>query len=263
MITTFNLFTVISWIVTGVISAILSSLFLLKNPGKRLNQLFAVGFLLWSFSMIFNGTIFSIAYHSLAIANALRDIAVVCGIFSGFSLFVAAIGIYFGPESLNWKIYLPTISISTILSVFGALNDWVTTDGLGGYKTTDNLAGKVCVQIISLLFVLVANVLLLLTYRASENSNAKRRIGFFVIGYSTVLMGVFLFILDGIFDLFLEISPFFFPSLALITWVTGPILMLIGFHSKSSQENKSFISKQLESKEQFKHFEVGSTVIEK
>jgi len=222
---------------------------LLKNPKKRLNQLFALGFILWSLSMIFNGIVFAVAYRSLAKANILRDFTVICGIFSAFILFTAAIGIYFGAESLNWKIYLPIVIISTILSVFGALNDWVTIDGLGGFKTTDNLTGKICVQVISMLFVLIANIFLFLTYKSSENRQAKKRISYFVVGYATILIGVLLFILDGIFDSFFEISQFLFPTLALITWVMGPILMLIGFYAKVAPEPTSYFAKQLEKEE--------------
>ncbi|MHA1245205.1 MAG: hypothetical protein ACTSP7_11620 [Candidatus Heimdallarchaeota archaeon] len=235
MATTFNLFTSISWIITGVVSAVLSSLFLRKNPRKRLNQLFSAGFISWSISMLFNGVNFAVVYRSLTIANIFRDLSVVFGIFSAFALIAAAIGIYFGAESVNWIVILVLVAIAGTLSGLGAANDWVTVDGLGGFKTTDNLIGKICIQIIATVFVIAANVLLILTYRSSENPQAKRRIGFFIIGYSTILFGQLMFLIDN----FVNISPYVFPVLALITWVTGPILMLVGFYVKADSHTPS------------------------
>ena len=148
MITAFNLFTSISWILAGVISAIISALFYMKNPKKRLNQLFSSGFMFWSLSLIFNGLSFSIAYSSLLAANISRDFCVITGILSAITLFVAAIGIYFGVESLHWFLYLFSLIIAIVLMGIGTVNDWIIVDDLGGYKTTDNLIGKMCIQIL-------------------------------------------------------------------------------------------------------------------
>ncbi len=233
MVTTFNLFTSVSWIITGLISAVLSTLFLGKNPKKRLNQLFSAGFIAWSLSMVFNGIVFAVAYRSLTAANVFRDLTVVFGVLSAFILFAAAYGIYFGAESLNWILYVSLIIIAGVLSGFGAVNDWVTLDGLGGFKTTDNLVGKICTQIITAVFVVAANILLILTYRSSKNPQAKKRVGYFVIGYSTIIIGLLMFVIDS----FIQISPYVFPSFALIAWVMGPILMLIGFYVKAESDS--------------------------
>ena len=233
MVTTYNLFTSVSWIITGLISAVLSTLFLGKNPKKRLNQLFCAGFIAWSLSMIFNGIVFAVAYRSLTAANVFRDLTVVFGVLSAFILFAAAYGIYFGAESLNWLLYISLIVIAGVLSGFGAVNDWVTLDGLGGFKTTDNLVGKICTQIITAVFVIAANILLLLTYRSSKNPQAKKRVGYFVIGYSTIIVGLLMFVIDS----FIQISPYVFPTFALIAWVMGPILMLIGFYVKAQSDS--------------------------
>ena len=245
MVTAFNLFTSISWIITGFTSAILSTLFLTKNPKRRLNQLFSAGFILWSFSMLFNGIVFAVAYRSLTIANIFRDLSVVCGVISGFVLFAAAYGIYFGADSLNWIVYLVLFVIASVISGFGVANDWVTSDGFGGFKTTDNLTGKICIQIISSIFMVVANILLILTYRSSRNPKAKRRVGFFVIGYSTILIGMLMLIIDGILDMLINFTPYLFPTLASITWVMGPVLMLIGFYVKSESNSSAFNSKTI------------------
>ncbi|MBN1331226.1 MAG: hypothetical protein JXA54_17285 [Candidatus Heimdallarchaeota archaeon] len=249
MVTTFNLFTSISWIITGFISATLSVLFLSKNPKRRLNQLFAAGFIAWSLSMLFNGINFAIAYRSLFAANIFRDLSVICGVTSGFILFAAAFGIYFGAESLNWILYVSLIVIAGVLSGFGAANDWVTTDGLGGYKTTDNLIGKICIQIISSMFVIVADVFLILTYRSSKNPQAKKRVGFFIIGYSTILIGMLMFIIDSLIDMFVSITPYLFPTFALIAWVMGPVLMLIGFYVKTEHDSSTQLTPTLIQKE--------------
>lgn len=233
MVTTFNLFTSVSWIITGLISAVLSTLFLGKNPKKRLNQLFSAGFIAWSLSMVFNGIVFAIAYRSLTAANVFRDLTVIFGVLSAFILFAAAYGIYFGAESLNWILYISLFVIAGVLSGFGAVNDWVTLDGLGGFKTTDNLVGKICTQIITAVFVVAANILLILTYRSSKNPQAKKRVGYFVIGYSTIIIGLLMFVIDS----FIQISPYVFPTFALIAWVMGPILMLIGFYVKAESDS--------------------------
>lgn len=226
MITTFNLFNAIAWIVAGVISAIVSLLFLIKNPKKRLNQLFSAGFLFWSFSLLFNGINFTVAYTSLLVANIFRDLCVVTGILCGLTLFLASLGIYFGAEKVNWISTVILTCLAIVLSIFGTLNDWVTEDGLGGYKTTDNWFGKTCVQIIPALFVIAGLVMLILTYVTLENQSAKKRIGYFTLGFSTIVLGLLMFVFDAI----VTVSPYIFLTLAILSWVAGPILMLIGFY---------------------------------
>ncbi len=226
MITTFNLFNAIAWIVAGVISAVISIIFLSKNPKKKLNQLFSAGFLFWSFSLLFNGINFLVAYRSLFVANIFRDFCILTGILCAITLFIASLGIYYGVEKVNWILMAILTILGIVLSVFGALNDWVTEDGLGGYKTTDNWFGKTCVQIIPALFVIAGLVLLILTYATLENKAAKKRIGFFTLGFSTIVLGLLMFVFDAIVD----VSPYIFLTLAIISWVAGPVLMLIGFY---------------------------------
>ncbi|MHA1155647.1 MAG: hypothetical protein ACTSQK_06020 [Candidatus Heimdallarchaeota archaeon] len=228
MITTFNLFNAIAWIVAGFISAIISILFLTKNPKKKLNQLFSAGFLFWSFSLIFNGINFTVAYSSVFIANIFRDLCVVTGILCALTLFIASVGIYFGAEKVNWILMVILTILGIVLSVFGTINDWVTEDGFGGYKTTDNWFGKTCVQIIPAIFVIVGLVLLILTYFTLENKAAKKRIGYFTLGFTTIVLGLLMFVFDAI----VEVSPYIFLTLAISSWVAGPILMLIGFYVK-------------------------------
>ncbi|MFW9922136.1 MAG: hypothetical protein ACFFDW_02480 [Candidatus Thorarchaeota archaeon] len=232
MITTFNLFNSVAWIVSGIISAILSLLFLSKNPKKRLNQFFSIGFILWSFSLLFNGINFTIAYQSLLAANIFRDLCVVTGIISALTLFLATLGIYFGAEKINWISTTILTILSIVLSIIGILNDWVTEDGLGGYKTTDNWLGKTCVQIIPALFVIAGLILLTITYFTLEKSSAKKRIGFFTIGFSTIILGLLMFVFDAIVD----VSPYIFLTLAISSWVAGPFLMLIGFYVKETAQ---------------------------
>lgn len=226
MITTFNLFNAIAWIVAGFISAVISILFLIKNPKKKLNQLFSAGFLFWSFSLLFNGINFLVAYRSLFVANIFRDLCIVTGILCALTLFIASLGIYYGAEKVNWILTTILTILGIVLSVFGALNDWVTEDGFGGYKTTDNWFGKTCVQIIPAIFVIAGLVLLVLTYFTLQNKAAKKRIGFFTLGFSTIVLGLLMFVFDAIVD----VSPYIFLTLAIASWVAGPILILIGFY---------------------------------
>lgn len=228
LVTTFNLFTSIAWIVAGIISAIISVLFLIKNPKKRLNQLFSSGFISWSLSLLFNGINFTLAYRSLAAANIFRDLGVATGVLSAALLLLSAIGIYFGAESLHWILYVVLGLISVTSITIGVLNDWVVIDGLGGFKTTDNLLGKSFVQIIPAVFVISGAILLTITYFTLKNRAAKKRIGYFTIGFSTIILGLFMFLVDS----FVNISSYLFPSLAIITWLAGPVLMLAGFYVK-------------------------------
>ncbi|MHA1434573.1 MAG: hypothetical protein ACTSO7_12100 [Candidatus Heimdallarchaeota archaeon] len=234
LVTTFNLFTSISWILAGIVSAIISTLFLKKNPKKRLNQLFSIGFVCWSLSLFFNGLNFAVAYGSLTAANIFRDLCVVTGVFSSLLLFIAAIGIYFGAERLNWIVYLVFGVFATAVSIVGLLNDWVTTDGFGGFKTTDNILGKTFTQIIPAVFVIAGAVFLILTYFTLENKLAKKRIGYFVIGFSTIILGLLMFLVDSL----VNTSPYIFPSFAIVTWVAGPFLMLVGFYVKIDVSNE-------------------------
>jgi len=228
LITTFNLFTSIAWVSAGIISIALSLSFLLKNPRKRLNQLFSLGFICWSLSLFFNGLNFAVAYRSLLAANVLRDICVATGIFSAFFLFIATVGIYFGAEAIHWSLYVISCLLAIGMITLGVLNDWVIEDELGGYKTTDNLLGKSFVQLIPAAFVIFGAILLVITYFKLENQQAKKRIGYFIIGFSTIILGLLLFLIDS----FISFSPYLFPSLAIVTWVSGPLLMLVGFYVK-------------------------------
>ena len=235
MITAFNLYNSIAWIAGGLISAVISTLFLMKNPKKRLNQLFSAGFIFWSLSLIFNGINFAVAYKSLLAANIVRDICIIAGVIGAMTLFLATIGIYFGAEKVNWFSIAIITVIAITLAILGILNDWVTEDVIGGYKTTDNWLGKICSQIIPSLFIVVGIIFLLLTYKNSDNKAAKRRIGFFSIGFSTIILGMLMFLIDSL----ITVNPYIFLTIAIATWAIGPVLMLIGFYVKtdtSSQE---------------------------
>ena len=76
------------------------------------------------------------------------------------------------------------------------------------------------------LFVLAGLVMLILTYVTLENQSAKKRIGFFTLGFSTIVLGLLMFVFDAI----VTVSPYIFLTLAILSWVAGPILMLIGFY---------------------------------
>ena len=233
MITTFNLFTTISWVITGLLSSVLSIMFLEKNPKRRLNQLFFAGLINWSLSIILNGVCFAVAYKSLVAANIIRDISLVLFVLGVFILFIAAYGIYFGVESLSWVLFVISFVVAGLIIGFGIANDWVTTDGLGGFKTTDNIIGKICIQILSVLVIVISDIIIYLTYRSSKNPQAKKRVGYFVIGYTTIIFGFVIFLIDGIIDSFISFPPYIFPPLALVTWVIAPILMLIGFNVRT------------------------------
>ncbi len=129
-------------------------------------------------------------------------------------------------EKINWILTAILTILGIVLSVFGTLNDWVTEDGLGGYKTTDNWFGKTCVQIIPAIFVITGLVLLILTYFSLTKKAAKKCIGFFTLGFSIIVLGLLMFVFDALVD----VSPYIFLTLAIISWVAGPILMLIGFY---------------------------------
>ena len=247
MMTSFNLFTSASWITTGVVSAILSVVFLLKNPKKRLNQLFSAGFLLWSLSMLSNGIVFAVAYESLTVANIFRDFCVVLAAFAGVVIFIAAYGVYFGASSVNWIVLLIFIVIAAVQAGLGVPNDWVAVDGLGGFKTTDNLLGKISIQIISAIFIVIADIFLILTYRSTKIPQAKKRVGYFLMGITTLILGLLVMVIDT----YVNISPYFFPSITQLFWIAGPILILVGFYVKADSETPSLpkdgLTKQNES----------------
>ncbi len=245
MITAFNLFTSLAWIIAGIISAVISILFLMKNPKKRLNQLFSAGFTFWSLSLLFNGINFAVAYSSLLVANIFRDLCIITGILSTLLLFLSAIGIYFGAETLHWIFYVLAGVVLVVSSIFGVMNDWVVEDGLGGFKTTDNLLGKSFVQIVPAFFVIVGAIFMILTYFSLENKTAKKRIGYFIIGFSTIIIGLFMFLIDSL----VEISPYLFPTLAIVTWVTGPVLMLAGFYVKVDAKQNTVTTYEVGSQE--------------
>ena len=237
IITSFNLFNALSWATTGVISAGISIAIFTKNPKKRLNQLFALGFFLWSLSMLFNGLVFVIAYHSITAANVLRSFCTVCAGFSAVILFLTAYGLYFGPGSLN-KIALTIFGVLTLaFSLVGAFNDWVAEDGLGGYKTTDNALGKVCVQVIPLLFTVASIVLLVLTLRTLESGLARKRIGLYILGYLMSIIGVLVFVVDS----FIDINQMILPAISQAIWVAGPVIMLISFYLKTDVEQQELL----------------------
>jgi hypothetical protein len=91
--------------------------------------------------------------------------------------------------------------------------------------------------------ILISDVIIFLTYRSSKNPRAKKRVGFFVIGYTTIIFGYALFLIDGILDSFITLTPYLFPSLVLVVWLAAPILMLVGFNVKTETESTSFANK--------------------
>lgn len=240
MITAFNLFNALTYIITGVVEAGISVVVFTKNTNKRLNQLFSGGFLLWSIAMVFNGSAFAVAHRSLFAANLLRDFSTGLGIIGMTMLFLAAYGIYFGAASLNTAAILIFGVIAVLLAVVTGFNDWVTEDELGGYKTTDNPMGKVCGQIIPLLFIIVGMILMYLTKRKLESPLARKRISAYVWGYSTFIIGALIFILDT----YIPINPMILPMIAQVTWVAGPAIMLASFYLKVEEQPTSPVKEE-------------------
>ncbi|MBD3189916.1 MAG: hypothetical protein GF308_04705 [Candidatus Heimdallarchaeota archaeon] len=228
MITAFNLFNALSYIISGVVEASISVVVFTKNSNKRLNQLFSGGFFLFAIGLIFNGLTFAVAHRSLFAANILRDVSTSLGIIGMVLFFLAAYGIYFGAASLNFPALLIFGLIAVSLAVVNGFNDWVQEDGAGGYMTTDSTLGKVFGQVVPLLFVVAAVVLLFLTRRKLESPLARKRISAYALGSSTMLIGSMIFVLDK----YIPMNPIILPIIAQFTWVAGPAIMLASFYLK-------------------------------
>jgi hypothetical protein len=236
MVTEFNIYNSVAYLLTGIVSALISVLSLLKNPNKRLNQLFSTGYLCWSTSMISNGLVFLLAYPSLVVANVFRDFCVILGILGVMILFLATYGLYFGETSLNWIAIGIFSTIGLSLSLVGVFNDSVIPDDeLGGYKTYDNIVGKVTIQIAPALFIIAAIILLFLTSRALTDTLTSKRVRWYAFGFLSIILGHLLFLVDA----FISISPYILPSIAHICWILGPALMLLSFYIKPEVNSSS------------------------
>jgi len=79
------------------------------------------------------------------------------------------------------------------------------------------------------------------TRKEVEDPIVKKRILFFILGFTFMVLGVLVFLLNGIVDEIRPDSPWeiMFWILATAFWIVGPILQLIGFNlGKISPDNK-------------------------
>jgi hypothetical protein len=140
----------------------------------------------------------------------------------------------------KWYVNLPIIISSIINTLLGAVfdrvvfdsDDGITNEGLGVKTTQDNLWVLIFLYLIPLIMIILANIYFIRTRREVKDPIIKKRILFFILGFSFIVLGVVIFALNGIVDEFWTIGSWeiIFWVFGSLLWVIGPILQLIGFN---------------------------------
>jgi len=140
----------------------------------------------------------------------------------------------------KWYVNLPVIIAMISNTLIGAVFDKVVYDSddgitdLGtGIKTTqDYLWVLIFLYLIPLLMILLANFYFMRTRREVEDPLIKKRILFFILGFTFIIFGVLVFVLNSIVDEFWLIGSWeiVFWIFGTLFWVIGPILQIIGFN---------------------------------
>jgi len=228
-------------LIAGSISCLVAFIILFKDLRSSVNVLFSISLLSWGLSLIFNALTF-LFRHPTAGAQALRDMVTICSSIASFMLFLSAYVIYRGVFYLKkWYVIVPFVVglfINTFLCTYfdGVVYDspdGVTDLGIG-IKTTQDAWVMIFLYFIPLLLIMIAVFYLVLTKRETEDAIIRSRINYFIIGFSTIVLGAIVFSSSGIIEqlykplsMETELSIFFAAE---VFWILGPIMMLVGIN---------------------------------
>lgn len=226
-------------VVAGFVALIVGVLILRKDARSTLNLLFFYSLSAWGISLILNGLNF-LYKHPTTGANVIRDFVSGAGSIASFFIFATAFSMYKGEHYLKkWYVNFPLIILMVVNTTIGAIYDKVVYDSddgvtdLGlGVKTTQELWVMIFLYLIPTILIVLAIIYFAKTRKEVEDPLIKKRILFFILGFTFIIFGVLIFAISGVIEQLIFGTPweFIFWIFAELCWITGPILMLIGFN---------------------------------
>ena len=228
-------------IIAGLIAIVVGTLIVFKNKKEILNQYFFISLFAWGISFIFNALTFVYTDPETIGVQILRDFATGAGSVAAFFLFITALILLKGPHFLS-KLYilLPIYFVMVVNTAVGCIFDHVVFDDeLGiGVKTTQEPWVKIFIYIIPVLMISIAIGIFIKIRAESTDAVVRRRISFFILGFAFIVIGTFVFATSGIIEQLIgtlnTTIEYLIWVLAEIFWASSPILLLIGFHVKTT-----------------------------
>jgi len=210
-------------VISGAVALTVSILILIKDVRATLNLLFFYSLAAWGLSLMFNGLNF-LYKHPVYGADIIRDFVSGGGSIGAFLIFATAFSMYKGEHYLKkWYVNLPLIIAMLANTLIGAVFDRVVYDsddgltdlGIGIKTTQDYTWVLIFLYLIPVIMIIFAIIYFARTRKEVEDPIVKKRILFFILGFTFMVLGVLVFLLNG---------------LATIFWIVGPILQLVGFN---------------------------------
>jgi len=228
-------------LISGFIALVVSFFILAKDIRSTLNLLFFISLLFWSLMLLFNAFTF-IFKHPTVGANISRDCVTSFGSLSAFLIFITAFGMYKGEHYLKkWYFIFPT-SIAMFINTFiSSYFDCVVydspdgvTDNLIGIKTTQAAWVKIFLYGVTIIMIILAIIYFTLTRRDVSELIIKKRIIYFIIGFTLIICGLLIYGTSGLIE---QMSSEFQGTFEYIAWISAamcwsvaPILMFVGFN---------------------------------
>ncbi|NHK32354.1 MAG: hypothetical protein FK730_13455 [Asgard group archaeon] len=227
-------------IVAGSAAIIVSVLILIKDFKSVLNVNFFLTFLFWGASWVLQGLIF-LYEHPTKGAQIIRDFIVGFGTISSFIFFVTAFIMFKGEHYLKkWYFILPIIIAIVINTVILVQFDHIVYDSpdgitdIGeGIKSTQDSWVLIFLFVVPGLMVILSLAYLIKTRIEVADLLIKKRILFFILGFSFVIIGMLIIGLAGVLDEFftlVETWEFAILIAGNIFWFAAPILCFVGFN---------------------------------
>jgi hypothetical protein len=226
-------------VIAGSAALIVSFLILFKNFKSIINISFFASFFLWGSSWILMGLLF-LYEHPLYGAELIRDFNVSFGLAAAFGFFVNAFIMYKGEHYFKkWYFSLPILITVAACSIIAAIFDTVVYDsptGLDigtGIKTTQDPWVMIFIYIIPGIMTVLSIIYFILTRVEVTESIIKKRILYFILGFSSIIAGMIVIAISGLVEQLLSLSETWENVSLLIGfgfWFIGPILCFLGFN---------------------------------
>lgn len=208
-------------LICGIVSIIVSFLILLKDKRSLLNQFLFLTFFFWAINVLLLGFIYGKLFD-LEILNLIRDIEISFGIISGSFLLLSGLALKYGNSVQNKLLYIIIAITDLILIVIAIPNDYV--DSAENNIISEPL-GALSIFIIPGLLALLGISYFFRVYRISYERSLKRKIFYFILGSSFLVLGAVLLGLRNAIPIDLQVLR----MISNIFYTLGPISVFWAF----------------------------------
>ncbi|MFX1474312.1 MAG: hypothetical protein ACFFCO_02380 [Promethearchaeota archaeon] len=217
---------------------IVALLVLRKDARYSLNQLFALSFLLFGATQIFDflkDVLWSYGYPAIVLS---RNISVVTGIVStGLFLLVGIYVRYGAHQALRREILIINAILWIVLSVIAIFDQSIsdTPDPVLLTRIYTGLFGMIALFIMTSVFVIASTIMLFSASRDLTDPKKRRSIQLLALGMLILVIGAIAYGLEGIFSsIFSPLDPIllYITLTGLIAWLIGAILCLLAFRHR-------------------------------